>query len=311
MFANMNYYYRDFGSWIRTKFPFRVQKISVNAGFSCPNRDGTISHGGCSYCDNRTFTPSYCLDNMTLEEQIAAGEKFFSKKYSDMKYLVYFQSFSGTYHDLPALRDIYSRALSVENIVGIVIGTRPDYLDDNLLDYLAELNKQTFLIVEIGIESANDETLKRINRGHTFECTCKTINKLHKRGIVTCGHVILGLPGEDASESLRQAHMISSLPLDILKLHQLQIIKGTRLASEYQKNPFHLYSVEEYIDLVIKYISVMRKDILYERFVSQSPAGMLLAPKWGLKNYEFTNKLNAEIERRMKLGVLKLDIVNE
>ncbi len=292
----MNAYYRDFGSWIREQFPYRVQKISIDAGFSCPNRDGRISSGGCTYCDNRTFNPSYCDRKKSITNQLNEGKAFFSRKYPDMKYLAYFQAFTNTYDSVEHLKAMYEEALQVEDVVGIVIGTRPDCVSDELLDYLAELNKQTFVLVEYGIESANDETLKRINRGHDFACCREAVEKTHARGLLTGGHIILGLPGEDAEESLRQASVISSLPLDILKIHQMQIIRGTKLAEEYAEHPFHVYSVDEYIDLVVKYIGRLRKDLVLERFVSQSPANLLIAPKWGLKNYEFTNLLNNKLK---------------
>lgn len=283
--------YNDFGSWLRSKFPYKVQKISIDAGFSCPNRDGRISTGGCTFCNNRTFNPQYCNKEKSITQQLNEGKKFFARKYPEMKYLAYFQAYTNTYASIDKLKALYEEALSVDGIVGLVIGTRPDCMPDELLDYLTELNRQTFLIVEYGIESANDETLKRINRGHDFECSRTTIERTADRGIITGGHVILGLPGEDAEESLRQAPIISSLHLDILKIHQLQIIKGTKLAEEYLKTPFNLYSADEYIDLIIRYISLLRKDLVLERFVSQSPKELLIAPDWGLKNYEFTNKL--------------------
>ena len=284
--------YRDFGTWMRERFPYKVQKISIDAGFSCPNRDGKLSKGGCTFCNNESFNPSYCSPKESITEQIERGKEFFSKKYPDMKYLAYFQAYTNTYAPLAELQRMYEEALSVKDVVGIVIGTRPDCVEDALLDYLEQLNKRTFIIVEYGIESANDETLCKIRRGHTFACSRDAIERTYARGILTCGHIILGLPGEDAAESLRQAPLISSLPLDFLKIHQLQIVKGTALAMQYAQQPFHLYTVEEYIDLIIKYISLLRKDLIFERFVSQCPPEILIAPKWGLKNYEFTNLLN-------------------
>lgn len=281
--------YNDFGTWIRKQFPYRVQKISVNAGFSCPNRDGRIGVGGCVYCDNRTFNPSYCAHHQSITEQLEEGKRFFARKYPEMKYLAYFQAYTNTYAPIGQLRTLYEEALQVEDVVGLVIATRPDCMSDELLDYLEELNKRTFLIVEYGIESANDETLLRINRGHTFECSRQAVIKTHERGILVGGHVILGLPGEDSQECLRQAPIISSLPLDILKIHQMQIIRDTPLAKEYLREPFHVFSVEEYVDLVVRYICLLRKDLVLERFVSQSPADLLIAPKWGLKNHEFTD----------------------
>ncbi|WP_455085293.1 TIGR01212 family radical SAM protein [Prevotella nigrescens] len=292
----MEQYYHDFGTWIRNQLPFRVQKISIDAGFTCPNRDGRIGIGGCIFCDNKSFNPSYCSHKKSVTEQLEDGKRFFAKKYPDMKYLAYFQAYTNTYDVVDKLKQLYEEALKVEDVVGIVIGTRPDCVSSELLDYLEELNKRTFLIVEYGIESCNDDTLRYINRGHDFACTRKAVEETAKRSIYVGGHVIMGLPGEDASESLRQAPIISSLPLTMLKIHQMQIIKGTRLAKIYKERPFHLYTIEEYIDLITQYIGLLRSDLVLERFVTQSPPEMLIAPKWGLKNYEFTNLLNNRLK---------------
>ena len=289
--VNTPYYY-DYGTWIRHRFPFRVQKISVDAGFTCPNRDGRLSTGGCIYCDNRTFNPAYCQRQDSVTRQLEAGKQFFARKYPTMKYLAYFQAYTNTYAAIDHLKALYEEALMVEDIVGIVIGTRPDCVSDELLDYLEDLNRRCFLIVEYGVESANDETLQRINRGHTFEQSRQAIIKTHERGILTGAHIILGLPGEDAEENLRQAPVISSLPIDILKIHQMQIIRGTRLAEAFERAPFHIYSIDEYIRLIANYIQRIRKDLVLERFVSQSPKQLLVAPQWGLKNHEFTDLLN-------------------
>lgn len=288
-------FYKDYSHWIREQFPFRVQKISVDAAFSCPNRDGRLSLGGCTFCDNKTFNPSYCDRGKSITQQLEEGKAFFAKKYPEMKYLAYFQAYSNTYAPLEELKRKYEEALAVDDVVGLVIGTRPDCVSDEALDYLQQFNQRTFLIVEYGIESANDNTLRRINRGHTFDCSRQAIIKAHQRGIITCGHIILGLPGEDEEEMLHQASTISQLPLDILKLHQLQIIKGTPLAKEYEAHPFHVFSAEEYVNLVIRYVSQLRNDLVLERFVSQSPPNMVIAPKWGLKNHEFTDLLNKRI----------------
>ena len=282
--------YNDYGAWMRRQFPFRVQKISIDAGFSCPNRDGHISHGGCTFCDNRTFNPSYCQPSKSITEQITEGKEFFRHKYPDMKYLAYFQAFSNTYATLDTLQRRYEEALSAEDVVGIVIGTRPDCVSDEILNYLESLNQQTFMIVEYGIESVSDDTLRRVNRGHNFECSRRAIIETHNRGILTSAHIILGLPGESAEDNVRQANIISALPIDILKLHQLQIIRGTQLAAEYERQPFNLYTADEYIDLCRRYIERLRPDMVLERFVSQSPKELLVAPKWGLKNYEFANR---------------------
>lgn len=298
----MNQFYNDFGTWIRARFPFKVQKISIDAGFTCPNRDGRTGTGGCTYCDNRTFNPTYCNRRKTVSEQLEEGKAFFARKYPEMRYLAYFQAYTNTYAPVSSLATMYEEALCTENVVGIVIGTRPDCINEALLDYLKTLSRRTFVLIEYGIETANNTTLRRINRGHTFECTQRAIEMTHRRDILVGGHIILGLPGEDAAESIRQAPIISSLPLDILKIHQMQIIRGTVLAREYARKPFHIYNVDEYIQLIIDYIARLRKDLILERFVSQSPADLLIAPKWGLKNYEFTNRL---VNRMKKIGAFQ------
>lgn len=217
-----------------------------------------------------------------------------------MKYLAYFQSFSNTYAPLETLKQRYEEALAVEDVVGLVIGTRPDCISPELLDYLAELNQRCFVLVEYGIESTNDATLLRINRGHDFQCSLRAIEETRRRGIMTGGHVIIGLPGESEKEIVEQAQAITSTDLNILKIHQLQIIRGTRLAQEYAQNPFHLFTVEEYVEVLVGYISRLRSSLILDRFVSQSPAEMLVAPKWGLKNHEFTALL---VKRMRELGV--------
>ena len=302
--------YKDFGSWIRGRFPFRVQKLSVDAGFSCPNRDGRIGTGGCIYCDNRTFNPAYCDSRLSVTEQLERGKAFFARKYPDMKYLAYFQAYTNTYAPTEQLAALYEEALAVDDVVGLVIGTRPDCMSTELLDYLSELNNGkgsdygyqqrnvgTFVLIEYGIESANDATLRLINRGHDFACVQRTVEETHRRGLLTGGHVILGLPGDDREESLRQAHLISGLPLDILKIHQMQVIEGTPLARLYREQPFHVYGLEEYIELVTEYIRRLRPSLVLERFVSQSPAHLLVAPKWGIKNHEFTALLHRYMEQ--------------
>ncbi|MCI7310148.1 MAG: TIGR01212 family radical SAM protein [Prevotella sp.] len=294
----MTHLYNDFGTWMKAQLPYKVQKISIDAGFTCPNRDGLLGRGGCTYCNNNSFNPSYCDTKKSITEQLEEGKMFFSRKYPDMKYLAYFQAYTNTYADINILKSMYEEALSVKDVTGIVIGTRPDCMPDSLLDYLEELNQRTFLLVEYGIETANDTTLERINRGHTFQCSQETIARTRKKAIRVGAHIIIGLPGEDQQETLRQAPLISALDIDILKIHQMQIIKGTKLALEYKKNPFHLYTLEEYIDTICLYIQYLRKDLVLERFVSQSPPNLLIAPHWGLKNYEFTNLLNNELKKR-------------
>lgn len=292
--------YNDFAGFLAGEFPFKVQKISVNAGFTCPNRDGTKGFGGCTYCNNQTFNPAYCRDDRSVTMQLEEGKRFFARKYPQMKYLAYFQAYTNTYGELELLKRMYEEALAVEGVVGLVIGTRPDCMPDSLLDYLEEVNRRTFLLVEYGIESADDRTLERINRGHSFACTEDAVRRTAARGIRTGGHVILGLPGESREDLIKQAERLSELPLTTLKMHQLQLIRGTRMAHEYALHleEFHLFSADEYIDLVIDYVEHLRPDLILERFVSQSPRELLIAPDWGLKNHEFTDRVKKRMKER-------------
>ncbi|WP_291528113.1 TIGR01212 family radical SAM protein [Bacteroides sp. UBA939] len=290
--------YNEFPLFLKCYFPYKVQKISLNAGFTCPNRDGTKGYGGCTYCNNQTFNPDYCRTEKSITRQLEEGKVFFSHKYSEMKYLAYFQAYTNTYGELEALKRRYEEALSVADVVGLVVGTRPDCMPDSLLSYLEELNKTTFLLVEYGIESTDDATLQRINRGHTYQDAIDAVERTAARGILTGGHVILGLPGDSHEKLVAQAGILSRLPLTTLKMHQLQLIRGTRMAYEYEQHPedFHLFGVEEYVDLIVDYVEHLRPGLVLERFVSQSPKELLIVPGWGLKNYEF----NHLVQKRMR-----------
>lgn len=291
--------YNDFSQFLKKHFPFKVQKISLNAGFTCPNRDGVKGKGGCTYCNNQTFNPDYCHTEKSITQQLEEGKQFFARKYPEMKYLAYFQAYTNTYEALENLKAKYEEALLVPGVVGLVIGTRPDCMPDELLDYLEELNRKTFLLVEYGVESTQNQSLIRINRGHTYEDSIKAINRTAARGIMTGAHVILGLPGESRDDMINQARKISELPLTTLKIHQLQLIRGTRMAYEFEMNPesFNLFNeADDYIDLVIDYIEHLRSDIVIERFISQSPRNLLIAPDWGIKNHEII----VRVQKRMK-----------
>ena len=290
--------YNEFSSFLKRYFPYKVQKISLNAGFTCPNRDGSKGYGGCTYCNNQTFNPEYCHTEKSITRQLEEGKLFFAHKYPEMKYLAYFQAYTNTYGELEGLRRKYEEALRVDDVVGLVIGTRPDCMPDDLLHYLESLQKYTFVLVEYGIESTDDRTLRRINRGHDFQVSADAVRRTAACGIPVGGHVILGLPGETRENIVAQACILSGLPLTTLKMHQLQLIRGTRMAHEYMSCPedFHLFDIEEYIDLVIEYVEHLRPDIVLERFLSQSPKELLIAPDWGLKNYEFNHRL----QKRMK-----------
>jgi len=290
--------YNDFPSYFRNLFSERVQKVSVDGGFSCPNRDGTKGFGGCTYCNNKTFKPTYCNLENSVSHQVQQGIQFFEKKYKSMRFLAYFQAYTSTWAPLEDLIPLYEEALQHPKIVGLVISTRPDAMNVELLDYLERLSKKVYVMVEFGLESHLDESLEKMNRGHTFAESVWALEQTARRGINNCAHLILGLPGETRFDLLEQARVVSKLPVKNLKLHQLQIHKGTVLEQQYRKNPeqFHLFSAEEYIDLVVDYLELLNPAIIVERFISQAPPEMLIAPKWGLKNFEFV----AKVEKRLK-----------
>lgn len=292
--------YNEFGDFLKNIFPCKVQKISVNAGFTCPNRDGKKGWGGCTYCNNQTFSPEYCHTEKSVSGQLEEGIRFFSHKYPEMKYLAYFQAYTNTYDELESLKAKYEEALTYPGVVGLIVGTRPDCMPEALLDYFAELSHRTFVLIEYGLESTLDKTLTRINRGHTYAESEDAIRRTSAKGIFTGAHLILGLPGESREEILQHADRLSSLPITTLKLHQLQLIRNTRMAKEYAEHPehFHLYTADEYIDLAIDFIERLNPSMVVERFVSQSPKELLIAPDWGLKNFEFTAKVNKRITER-------------
>ena len=292
--------YADMGSYLAARFPYKVQKISLHAGFSCPNRDGTKGRGGCTYCNNQTFSPDYCHTGRSITEQLDEGIAFFARKYPDMKYLAYFQAYTNTYGATPYLAACYEEALAHEGVVGLIIGTRPDCMPPDLLAYLSDLARDRYLMAEYGIESTCDETLVRVNRGHDYASAVDAVRRMAEAGIPVGAHMILGLPGESRETILSHAGRLSALPLTMVKLHQLQLIRGTRLAQEYEQGlaDIYPYTVTEYVDLAIDFIERLRPDIVVERFVSQSPDALLIAPRWGLKNHEFTARLLQRMRER-------------
>ena len=292
--------YNDYGSFLQQHFAGKVQKISINGGFTCPNRDGTVGLGGCSFCNNQTFNPDYCRRELSVTQQLQEGIRFFGRKYPTMRYLAYFQAYTSTYDELPSLIARYEEALSVDGVVGIIIGTRPDCMPQALLDYLTELAKRTFVTVEYGVESTLDSTLQRINRGHNYATAIDAIERTAAANIITGAHLSLGLPGETHDDMLQHATRLSQLPLHTIKLHQLQLIRGTVMGKEYEEHPEHfdIPDIDTYIDRAIDFAELLRPDIVIERFVSQSPAELLIAPHWGLKNHEFTARLLRRMRER-------------
>lgn len=292
--------YNDFSGYFRKKFNGRVQKISIDAGFTCPNRDGTRGRGGCTYCNNQTFSPAYCNLEKSVATQLDEGIAFFSRKYDSMKYLAYFQSYSNTYAPLDNLKKLYEEALNHPEVIGLVIATRPDCVTTDILDYLQQLAENYYIMVEFGVESHLNSSLDRLNRGHHFEESVWAITETARRGIHNCVHLILGLPGETENDWLEQARIISDLSVENLKLHQLQIHRGTRMYKEFQDHPetFGMFTLDEYLDLCVKYLEYLSPKIIVERFVSEAPDELLVAPRWGLKNFEFTAKLEKLLEER-------------
>lgn len=301
----MNPYYLDYSEYLTRLFPGRkMQKLTVNARFTCPNRDGSKGRGGCIYCNNEAFNPSFADSSLPVEDQLEKGKQFFGYKYPDMRYLAYFQAYTNTYgRSVDELVGLYRRALSVDKVDGVIIGTRPDCVDDVLLDKLAELDRQdSRIIVEYGAESAHNQTLQLINRGHSWEDTVKAVKMTANKNIETGVHLILGLPGETRDMMLQTIDRLNELPVSTVKFHQMQVVEGTELARRYRDNRSNvtIFEVDEYIDLCVEIIGRLRKDIAIERFTSQSPELMLIAPKWGIKNHVFVDRLQKRLRNSGK-----------
>ena len=293
--------YNDFTSFIKAKFNNRVQKVSIDAGFTCPNKDGTKGKGGCTYCNNNTFNPDYCKPIKPIKVQINEGIDFFSRKYNSQKYLAYFQAFTNTYAPLDKLKKMYREALSHKDVIGLVIATRPDSIKDNVLDYLQCLVLEGYFIkLEFGLESTNNSTLESINRCQTHEEAIDAFSRANNRGLHLGAHLILGLPGESKKDMLEHARKVSQLPIDTLKIHHLQIVKHTMMAYQFKHTPemFSFMELNEYVDLVVDFIELLNPNIIIERFFSESPPKMLIYPKYGLKNFEVKHLINKRLEER-------------
>ena len=298
--------YLDYTSFIKSTFGERVQKISLDIGFSCPNRDGSKGYGGCTYCNNNTFNPDYCEPTKSIKDQLEQGINIFGKKYKAQNYLAYFQAYTNTYSDFESLKKMYEEALSVPNVIGLVIGTRPDCISDEIIEYLSFLSKKYFISLEFGVESTNEKTLLAVNRCHTFEETKLTFEKCKNKGFHLGAHIILGLPGENKEALLNHALEVSKLPINTLKMHHLQIVKSSVMAVQYKRNPenFNLFTSEEYIDFISDFIGYLKPTIIIERFISEAPQDLLIAPKWnGLKNFEVVAKIDKKLaEKNMWQG---------
>ena len=292
--------YNSYAEFFRKQFGRRIQKISVDAGFTCPNRDGTASMGGCTYCNNDAFNPSYCSPAKTIQQQLSEGAGFHRVRYRRAtNYLAYFQAYSNTYAPLAKLKQMYDEALSFPGVSGLVIGTRPDCIDNEKLEYFAKLAETHYIILEYGIESCYNRTLGRINRGHTFGQAQEAIRLTALHGIKTGAHIIFGLPGESESDMLAEADILSQLPLNNIKFHQLQIVKDTAMAAEYASNPedFLHFSLGDYIDFIIRFVEKLNPDFVIERFSGEVPPRFLAGPGWGLLR---TDQVNVMIEKELE-----------
>ena len=294
--------YNSYPEYFRKLFGERVQKISVDAGFTCPNRDGTLAYGGCTYCDNDAFNPSYCLPDKSVTQQISEGIEFHAKRYRRAnKFLVYFQAYSNTYASLDHLKKLYSEALSYPGIIGLVIGTRPDCIDDEKLNYFRELSERYYIIIEYGIESCYNKTLESINRQHTFEQSVDALRKTASAGIKTGAHIIFGLPDETREQMLKEADILSTLPINNIKFHQLQIVRNTPIEKTFKKNPerFKLFGLDEYIEFIIKFIERLNPEFIIERFTGEMPPRFISGPNWGLIRNDQVNRLiEKELEEK-------------
>jgi uncharacterized protein len=304
--------FNSYTEYFRRNFGGRVQKLTLDAGFSCPNRDGTVGVGGCTYCNNDAFNPSYCTPAKTITTQLSEGVEFHKIRYRRAaNYLAYFQAYSNTHSPLAKLKELYNEALSFPDVIGLVIGTRPDCVDAEKLDYFAQLAEKHYVIIEYGVESCYDRTLQAINRGHNFETSVKAIEETSKRGIKTGAHVIIGLPGETEEDILNEIPIINQLSLNTIKFHQLQIIKGTALEKEFLANNLNYkhFELDEYIDFIVKVTSRLNPNFVIERIAAEVPPRFLAGPGWGLLRIHDIMKL---YEKRLEeLDVWQGKLYNE
>jgi len=294
--------FNAYAPYFKKIFGQRVQKISVDAGFTCPNRDGSIAHGGCTYCNNDAFNPSYCNPKKSINQQVLEGIEFHKVRYRRASnYLVYFQPYSNTYAPLEHLKKLYESALEQPGVVGLVIGTRPDCIDDEKLEYLQQLSKKYYIIIEYGVESIYNKTLDRINRAHTYELSVQTIYKTAKYGINVGAHFIFGLPGEDRAMMMNSVSEISKLPLTTIKFHQLQIVTGTAMATDYNnnENDYDLFSFEDYVKFIVNFSENLNPKFIIERFAGEVPPRYLAGPGWGLiRNDQINVAIEKELEKQ-------------
>ncbi|MBP5613195.1 MAG: TIGR01212 family radical SAM protein [Bacteroidales bacterium] len=291
--------YNSYSSYLKSRFGGRVQKLSLHAGFTCPNRDGTIGYGGCDYCDNSAFNPSYCNPAKSIAQQLEEGIAFHQARYRKaVSYLAYFQAYSNSYGDLERLKQVYGEALSVDNVAGLVIGTRPDCMDEAKLEYLARLSEKYYVMLEYGVESCSDRTLSAINRGHDFAASIRALELTRQYGLPAGIHLIFGLPDETPEQWMGWVPLLSSLPITTIKFHQLQIIRNTRISALYQCEPqrFHLFRFDEYVDFMVDFLERFSPHVVIERFAGEVPPRFLQVQAWDLIRNEQVVQV---VERRL------------
>lgn len=291
--------YNRYTEYQKAKYGERVQKVTVDAGFTCPNRDGTLAKGGCIYCNNESFNPGYNNPQKTIRQQINEGIEFLKRRYHKVKkFIVYFQPYSNTYAPLDTLKRYYEEALSHPEVIGLTIGTRPDCVDEAKISYLQELAKSYDITIEYGLESFSDETLKKINRGHDVQAYLDALELTKNRGIKICTHMIFGFPWEGENRWLETANHLSALDFDFLKIHQLHVVKDTVLAEMYKKNLFKFMQLDEYMELIVEFLERLNPKIIIQRLFSEAPPRTLIAPHWGMRNTQLLQMLESKLEEK-------------
>ena len=290
--------YRSFGSFMRTTYGFTVYKVNVDAGFTCPNRDGTLGLSGCIYCNNDSFRPNSCKPSLALSEQIENGIGHIRKRYKANKFIVYFQPYTNTYAPIETLRELYTEALKQPDIIGLAIGTRPDAVDEEKIRMLEELAAKHFILIEYGLQSIYDKSLSFINRGHDYATFLKAVHMTKDRGIHIGAHIIAGFPTETREEMLSMAEEISSLPIGFLKVHQLQVVRDTPLADMYRETPFYTFGYEEYLEFIVDFIERTSPDMVFQRLFATAPDSILVAPDWGRSRHQILSDIEKRLETR-------------
>lgn len=290
--------YNSFGAFARERFGASVHKVNIDAGFTCPNRDGTVGVGGCIYCNNQSFRPSSCSPSISVAEQVRGGIEYLKRRYRAAKFLAYFQPYTNTYAPVANLEKLYREALDEPSVVGLAIGTRPDCIDEAKLDLLEGLSKTHFVLLEYGLQSIYEKSLRFINRGHDYDAFLKAVEMTNRRGIYTGAHMIVGFPTETKEEMLHMAEEVSTTGIGFLKIHQLQVVRDTPLAEHYGQRPFHVFGYEEYLDFVVDFLERLSPDIVIQRLFATAPDDMLIAPKWGRSRHEILKGIEKRLLER-------------